>query len=212
MKRTILAAAALAALTLGVDRVSTAYAADPDTRAALGTVPISANSQKEIEKTLTDVIEQVLDKDVEDTIDNFSKSDRERLGKRSETTPSNLKALVSQLKDSWKAKYGHNFNTRGAEIPYSIVQTDTKGITAVVTVPTNTVVSGLKLNLINEGTVTNSWKIDLPDTTANAQLKANLESAIKDINDSRGTWPADEKEAYRSVALRILGAISGSVA
>ena len=214
MKRTVITAATLAAVAVTAGPISNVFAADPDARAALGAEDkaMSKGSQKEVEKTLTDVIEEVIDKDVEDTIDNFTDKDRERLGKRSEKTSVELKALVTELKDAWKSKYGPAMDVRGAEIPYSITQEDSNKKLAVVTLPTDNRVSGLKLNLVNEGNVTNAWRIDLPDTTTNEELKSNLTRAVRELNESRANWPANEKDAYRIVALKILGAISGSVA
>lgn len=212
MKLRNIVSLAVIAAAVSAGMPASSIAADPDTRAALAAgKPISANSQHEIEKTLGDVINQVLDKDFEDTVDNLAKEDRDRIGKASEQTSANLKLQVNKLKDAWKAKYGHAFDISGAQIPYLVTQTDTEGKRATVSLPSDDVVSALRVNLVNEGTVTNAWRIDLPNNITNAGLRSDLERAVKDINDGQAGWSANEKEAYRAVALRIFQTMSGSV-
>ncbi len=192
----------------------TAGAAVPAT--AETTVPVANrnaldhSSQKAIESVMTDVLNQVIDRDFKGVVKNLAKEDRARLGDLSKSTPDALKTLVTAMKDQWKAKYGHAMDLRGAQIPYDVTSGSTDRV-ATVKVPASAQTAETTLRLVNEGTVMNAWRVDIPDTIDNPSLKMTLESAVQGFNTEFGKSSMDEKTAYRELAARVFRALNGSV-
>jgi hypothetical protein len=64
------------------------------------------------------------------------------------------------------------------------------------------------LNLINEGTITRAWHIDIPDNIDAQKLHDNLLKHLTMVDEQNGSWPADINEAYRMVSHHVLMAIT----
>jgi hypothetical protein len=77
-----------------------------------------------------------------------------------------------------------------------------------VNVPAAGGAPAVTLKLTNEGTVTNSYKIDVPDSLDANKLRDNLTRHLNDVNGMKDQWPADANEAYRVVSQHVLAAIA----
>lgn len=65
----------------------------------------------------------------------------------------------------------------------------------------------LVIRLSNEGTVMDSWKIDLPQQYSADQLKAALVQRLNGLHNNVDRWPTDEAQAQRVVSTQILAAL-----
>lgn len=211
MKIQIVGAATAAALLITGAPMTKAFAADPSQRAALSTTTeeLSKGSQREIEATMADILTQVIDKDFEGTVDNFTKVDRDRIGRLSESTPGMIKSLVKDLRENWQSKYNQAMNIKGATIPYQISRAKVEK-TVTVVLPGVDSVPAVTMSFVDEGTLTSKWRMDVPDITSNSSLKLGLELALQKFNQNKANWPANEKEAYREFALRIFSVLNGN--
>jgi hypothetical protein len=77
-----------------------------------------------------------------------------------------------------------------------------------VTVPAAGGAPAVVLKLANEGTVTNSYRIDVPDSLDANKLRDNLTQHVSDVDGMKDRWPADANEAYRIVSQHVLAGIA----
>jgi hypothetical protein len=77
-----------------------------------------------------------------------------------------------------------------------------------VNVPAAGGAPAVTLKLTNEGTVTNSYKIDVPDSLNANRLRENLIKHLNDVDGMKDQWPPDANEAYRIVSQHVLAAIA----
>jgi len=76
---------------------------------------------------------------------------------------------------------------------------------AYVTVAASHGLPELKVPLIHE--LPDVWKIDVPDNISGAKLYDNVLKHLTMANEHKDQWPADENDAYRSVAHHVLMAV-----
>jgi len=81
---------------------------------------------------------------------------------------------------------------------------------ATVIIPPKSQMSEVTLHLVNEGTVMNAWRIDIPDTISGQRLHDSLLKHLTMIDDMKAQWPSDVNEAYRHVATHVLAALCDS--
>lgn len=80
---------------------------------------------------------------------------------------------------------------------------DSKGV-ALARMPAEANLPELTASLIEEG---GNWRIALPATIASQQIHTQLQNELTYFGRDMNQWPADEAEAYRQVAHRVLMAL-----
>ena len=55
---------------------------------------------------------------------------------------------------------------------------------------------------------TETWKLDIPNSTDSRQIQQNLSRQLRSLNEARGTWPANANEAYNMATHAVVLAIS----
>jgi hypothetical protein len=142
--------------------------------------------------------------------DNLSEQDRVRLGDLSQDAA--LEARLTKIRDMWTAKYSGIFNLRDPQTVFKdakiVVGTADDRKMAQVIIPAKNDLPEVRLNMVNEGKVLNSWKIDVPDTMSASDFKAALLRQIGKVEESAPKWPNDPYESYRQVSQQILAAFS----
>jgi hypothetical protein len=78
---------------------------------------------------------------------------------------------------------------------------------ATVTIPASHGLPEVTVHLLNEGTIMDAWRIDLPDHVDGPKLKENLLIHLTAANEQKQQWPADVNDAYRLVTHHVLLAI-----
>jgi hypothetical protein len=81
---------------------------------------------------------------------------------------------------------------------------DKKRDTAIVHIAASHGYPALDVPLVHE---TMGWRIDIPDSVDSAKLKANILTALTDLDEKKDQWPAEADDAYRAVTHRVLLAI-----
>jgi hypothetical protein len=84
---------------------------------------------------------------------------------------------------------------------------DTGRNVAVLTVAASHGLPELKVPLIHE--LPDNWKIDVPDEIDGQKLYDNISKHLYMAGQDKANWPADENEAYRTVAHHILMGVMG---
>jgi hypothetical protein len=207
MNKKLICSSTLALLLVG-PYVTEGFAQDQSPRGALADSGVSRHSEKEIQKAMAEVLKQILDKDFSGVVNNLSKGDRERIGANSKSTPDAMKSLVAELRQNWKAKYGHDLDIDSASIPYEITASQ-QDVAATVLLPSEGAIPAVTIQLIDEGTVMSAWRVDIPDSVTNLELKNDLAAALTALNKNVDSWPFDEKTAYRQLAESIFSALNG---
>jgi hypothetical protein len=200
--------------------------------------PSADSAMKDTRDTLRNVVENALNKNnLGDVVDNFTKADRDRIGKIDKNSLGDLNTAIDSFTGAWKAKYNQDFKLSDKEqvvfgTPVEIKvgdQGDNARLASDKAAPTGTNTNAndksannatsvsfpaahgapaVNLHLVNEGTVTNSFKIDAPDSLDANKLRDNLVKHINEVTGMKDQWPSDPNEAYRTVAHHVLAAIS----
>lgn len=79
---------------------------------------------------------------------------------------------------------------------------------ATVVIPASHGAPPVVATLLNEGTLRQSWRIDVPDTIDGQQLVQNLQRHLSELQNSQNQWPEKKDEAYRLVAHHMLAALT----
>jgi hypothetical protein len=66
------------------------------------------------------------------------------------------------------------------------------------------------LNLVNEGTLVPSWRIDIPDNVDGSRLHENLLTHLTAFDEDKSNWPSDVTLAYDLVSHHVLAALAGA--
>ncbi len=66
------------------------------------------------------------------------------------------------------------------------------------------------LNLINEGTLVPSWRIDIPDSIDGQRLHDSLLKHLTLVDENKANWPSDVAQGYRLVSHHLLAALVDS--
>lgn len=200
--------------------------------------PTADQAIKETRSTLRSTVEAALKRDnVNDVVDNFAKADRDRIGKIDKSTLGDLNTAIDSFNGAWKAKYNQDFKLSDKEqlvfgTPVEIKvgdAGDNARLAADKASPTDATANpndksannatsvsfpaahgapAINLHLVNEGTITNSFKIDVRDSLDGNRLRDNLVKHINDVTGMKDQWPSDANEAYRTVAQHVLAAVA----
>jgi len=203
---------------------------------AASTQPSADSAMKGSRDTLANAVEYAVNhNDFDKLIGEFTKVDRDRIGKVDKDSLADLNALIGQFRNDWKAKYNQDFKLSDKEqvvfgTPVAIQvgeaaearlaaanSADTSNLNGKnaannVTTATFPAVGAnapaVSVTLRNEGNVMNGYKIDVPDTLDASKLKANLMTHLQHIEGMKDKWPSDMNEAGRIVSQHILAAIT----
>lgn len=150
-----------------------------------------------------------------------------------------LDGAIDQFRRDWKAKYNNDFDIKKDDVvfgnaPFTVVRgeigkdaelagkklpagteqpaggdknLDKGRNVAVLTVAASHGLPELKVPLIHE--LPDNWKIDVPDEIDGQKLYDNLSKHLYMAGQDKANWPADENEAYRTVAHHILMGVMG---
>jgi hypothetical protein len=175
-----------------------------------------------------------------DVVDHFTKADRDRIGKLDKSTWGDLNAAIEKFRADWKAKYNQDFKltdkeevvfgapveiqigpASGARLASERTPADTaapadnaadktRNNVTHVSFPAANGAPAVTVQLENEGTLTSSYKIDVPTSLDGNRLRDNLTMTINKLDAMKDTWPSDANQAYRMVAQYILAAITNT--
>jgi len=207
-------------------------------KTAAATQPSADAAIKDTRSTLAAAVEDaVTHNDFNKLVDRLSKADRDRIGSADKNSLADLNAAIGKFRDDWKAKYNQDFKLSDKEqvvfgTPVAIqvgdaaearlaaasnppVDTSAKNgkdaannLTTVTLPAVGAAAPAISLTLRNEGTITKSYKIDVPDTLDQGKLKANLIKQINAVDGMKDQWPNDVNEAARVVSQHILAALT----
>ena len=207
-------AATLAASTLAIAEVG-GLTDQPKSPAAdlqqIGKTPADETSARQVRTMLANAVNDGLSENKFDSlITCVSKADRERIGSFQNRKIADLNTVIAQFRVDFKAKYNQDFDMRPELFRDVVVYAGKDKNSATVLLPDlvfsnlppskaaikpirplTDVVTGLTLNLINEGPIVAAWKINIPDEITGEQLKGNLIKHIQMLDDQKATWPAD---------------------
>lgn len=197
--------------------------------------PSADTAMNKTRDTLTATVEAAVSKDgLGDVVDTFTKADRDRIGKLDKSSWADYNMAVDKFRADWKAKYNEDFKISDKEqlvfaapvkmemgggpgearmasdkIDATLNGKD-KSVNNMTTVmfPASGGAPAVKVSVQNEGTVMNSYKIDVPDTLEGNKLRDNLAKHIGEVDGMKDQWPSDKNEAYRIVSQHILAAIT----
>jgi hypothetical protein len=202
------------------------------------TQPSADKAVREARDTLATAVEAgVTHNGLSDMVERLTKPARDRIGKIDKDSLADLNAAIGQFKNDWKAKYNQDFKLTdkeevvfGSPVEVKVGDTGAPRLAAArtgpndagtasdkeannvvtVTMPATGGAPALTLRLVNEGTITASYKIEVPDSLTTDQLRDALTQQIKSIDGMKGSWPSDVNEAYRVASQQILAATRGA--
>ena len=136
-------------------------------------------------------------------------------------------AVLRQFAGAWQAKYGHPFTAAGAAAAVAdpafarveqgsaivgdpragSVDAARRASMAVVRLPASHGLPALTVPLVRE--MPDGWKVDVPDTETLDLLMKSVGDEVGAAVAGKGQWPADEADAYRAVAHRLMLAVMG---
>jgi hypothetical protein len=189
---------------------------DQDPRAGMrreGHVVLEASDLDNIRGILGEVMTSATTRNLDRDVSYLAKADRDRLGEYAAQNADALKDKIATFRENWKAKYTTDFSFDSAKsgpavFNYKIVPGESQKY-ARVTIPSSQNLPEVKLDLVNEGIITNAWRLDVPDTLSGSKLRDGLASALDTLNRDHASWPADKDSAYRLVAHHVLAAMNG---
>jgi hypothetical protein len=151
---------------------------------------------------------------LDDLTERFTQADQDRLKSyvNNEDNLNDLNAKVKQLRTDWKNKYNDDFKMGNESQLLSGLKlsnmTSENGVNkATATLPAENGKAAVNLHLVRES---GAWKIDVPDSLTGQQLKQSVIQALDKVDQMKDRWPADQNQAYRSVAHDVLTAISNA--
>lgn len=160
-----------------------------------------------IRKVLGDAVAAGVKGDLSGLADNFTSDDQNRLGDLSKEQ--SLKNESELFQTNWRNRYGKKLdwtskdNERNMFEPYQLSPgSDKKRIMA--TVPGSAGEPSFALQIYDDGTIFNAWRIDVSNTLSAAEMRSRLAEKLNALNENSASWPADQNEASRMVAARIL--------
>jgi len=197
--------------------------------------PADDTTAKEVHKMLSRVINDAYTRGSFDNVVGYlSKEDRDRIGKAASQKYDDLDGRINEFRKDFHAKYSQDFDIKwehikdiqvfqGSDKNHVTVSLGTLGSNsmkgAAEKAVNGTATGGdvadamgrtLTLNLTNEGTLLNAWRIKLPEALTGAQLKDAWLRKLTLFDESKAKWPADVNEAYRQSARQVFDALSTS--
>jgi hypothetical protein len=172
--------------------------------------PAMAEDNDNARKLLSDMTDDALEKsDVDDIIEWFAAADRERMDsfEESDQQKETLNGRIQQIRNAWKAKYGHDFNVddgAGGTFKDGTFKVMDEGGKLMLMIPAMGDMKEVKVPLVREG---GGVRIDVADSmTGEMVYNAVLETLTK-VGGMSDKWPADETTAYRAVNSALLTAL-----
>jgi hypothetical protein len=160
-------------------------------RIGAATQPSADSAMKGTRKTLGDAVEDALtNNDFNKLVGEFTKADRDRIGKQSDDSLADLNAAVGQFRRDWKAKYNQDFKLTDKEevvfgTPVSIqpggggVEANLASSTAV---PDNTTASTAANKAASER-ANNITNVNIPKSDAAPAVTLTLQNEGSVMND-----------------------------
>lgn len=202
---------------------------------ASATQPSSNAAAQKSRDTLANIVQAALTTNgLSDVVDEFTKADRERIGTLDKNASADLNAAIERFRADWKAKYNEDFKISnhkelafGAPVELQFGQADAGARLAGEKIAPDNTDSGkvamnasrisfpaenglplVRLPLENEGMVTATYKINVPDSLDARKLHDNLLKHVTQLDGMKADWPADVNQACRIVAQHVAAAIS----
>jgi hypothetical protein len=177
-------------------------------------VLLNNDDLSKIRRTLGDVLEAALTKDLESTVDYFAKADRDRLDTFAGQHNTATQTQLAEFREGWRARFNRDYDFDADKIGASVFNYEiVPGVndkSARVTIPASRGLPAVTLQLVNEGIITDSWRIDAPDKLSGERLRDGLVRTVSGLSRDRNAWPADETELHRTIAHRVLAALQGA--
>jgi len=166
---------------------------------------------KQIKGVMADTVNAALTKGGLDNVAGYlAKEDRDRIGKYADNSYPDLDGRVEQILAAWKAKYGTDFDMSKDLAVFDEFRIAGDKLRATATVGKSGEMPEISLRLVNEGTIKNTWRIDIPDDISGQMFKDQMLAHVAGIADRTSAWPADSHEAYRMVARHVFDALNGT--
>ena len=191
-----------------------------------------AKNAENIKSVIAQVTDAALTKSgLDDVVERFSKSDRERLDQNKDALKNNteLDGRIAEFQKDWKMKYNQDFKisdkdavfnnefamiSQGSEartasdkiLPGDKALEETKNDRdfATVKIPASHDKPEITVPFVFE---TGGWRIDVPDSVDANKLRDNVQNALTKCDEMKDKWPADVNDAYRAVAHSVLIAV-----
>jgi hypothetical protein len=171
-------------------------------------------------------------------IGDLSKADRDRMDKEKDNKYEDLNQAAAQFQQDWKNKYNSDFKIRdvnqvftdqvpifqgdvpermaaGATAkpmtpPHADDRTQDQKLMATVFFAPNrdAKLPQVQVYLYNEGTILNSWKIELNGQADVPRLHEALLNHLNRLHDEVGQWPDNQDTAARVVSQSVLAALT----
>ena len=214
----------------------------PVTRPMVVADSVLAPDVEQIRDTLGSATEAALTPGgLDDLMERFVDADRNRMGKSGvdDKEHDTLNAIVNQIRQSWKSKYGGDFDVDDEMkvfAPFPVVQGEigNRPQLAASTIGTADRLAGndagdvnldpgrnvalvsvpqtdqqRELSVLLIHELPDNWKIDVPDNVSARDLQVNLQKHLSAFATDTAKWPATEAEAYRRVSHHVLAAVMG---
>jgi hypothetical protein len=123
------------------------------------------------------------------------------------TQPSSLSDQARQSADRAITNTRDTLN-RSTDNVGQMTSTDPKKAVTVI-LPSQQNLPHLMLPFINEGTVMNDWRLNVPDTLTAQTIHDNLLQQLTQLNSQSANWPNDPNQASRIVATHVFQALEG---
>lgn len=176
---------------------------------------VSAESAQEIRHMLGDTVSAIMSGDLENFRDKFSESDRERLSSFNESVSEKLSQDARAYNDKFESKFEEiNWDDEeelDAVFNYEIKKNEPREDRQRVAleIPSSQGGQSSTLTLVNEGTVMDAWRIDVPDNVSAQQLESKLSQTLKKL--SQHEMSGKERIASaRQAANQILSVVSSN--
>ena len=166
--------------------------------------------EHDMQKTMRDVLSSLFDKDYSGMLASMASNDEDRIKENARRTFASLDGLVDSINREWRSRYNEDFKDGLAEasIPYSFQQEQQKNASLIV--PAGTGFIPVSLHLVDEGRLISSWRVDIPDSVSQQQIKDSLQTALQEIDNQKASWPSDKRTAYSAVAQKIFAALANN--
>jgi hypothetical protein len=192
----------------GVD-ATTREATDAAQKASAALSPSGADKLTGVRSTIEGVVQNAAKRNNwESMADFFTEADEKRVMNGKPDTKA-LDDLAENFTKAYQAKYNDAFTIMDADEKFGpdflkiTATADANAKTAVATIPESHGLPALELTFVAEG---GKWKLDIPDSVDAQKLHDNLTKALTDLQDVN-KLPADENQAARHAAHRILAAV-----
>jgi hypothetical protein len=177
-------------------------------------LPVEPDATTDIRETLARLVEAALrEGDFNRLLTHFAKGDRVRLSLLSGDA-AYLNKLIRSLHDAWRERYTEPFELDTPErqkvlfdLPASRFAEDPRRV--MLTLPGETTSGSITLppvtlEMVNEGALGDSWKLDVPDLISSGALRLNLEEQLVQLIASTAVWPRDADTAAKLITHSIL--------